>query len=148
MKFPFLKQSSDPKKVECGLCNSEFSINQKGVGSIHEHVQTKTHRQSEISASTNKKVSDFFQSTSKVDLVIAAKEAVFAYHTIRENHSFRSATCSAQLIRSVFNHPKFHCAETKCGAIVAGVFFPMVIETIKNELEKVIFVSIATDASN
>lgn len=35
-----------PKKVECKLCNSEFSINRKGIGSINENVQTKTHRKS------------------------------------------------------------------------------------------------------
>ena len=67
----------------------------------------------------------FFKSTvtSRQDLDIAAAEGLWAYHTVRENQSFRSNDCTSKLIKTCFE-PKFSCARTKCEAIIVNVFTP------------------------
>ncbi|GFQ81854.1 uncharacterized protein TNCT_252761 [Trichonephila clavata] len=72
--------------------------------------------------------------TSK-DLDIAADEGVWAYHTIQENHSFRSNDCAPKLIQSCFE-PKFTCAYTKSVAIVVNVLMPLVMKELKDYLDK------------
>ncbi|KAL4090122.1 hypothetical protein QTP88_025021 [Uroleucon formosanum] len=84
--------------------------------------------------------------TSK-DLEIAAAEGVWAYHTVQENHSFRSNDCASKLIQSCFDS-KFRCARTKTEAIIKNVFAPKAISDLKKHLTTATWVSISTDASN
>lgn len=60
---------------------------------------------------------------SSNDLNVAAAEGAWAYHTIQENHSFRSNDCTSKLIQTCFE-PKFSCARTKTEAIVVNVLAP------------------------
>lgn len=57
-------------------------------------------------------------------------------------------SCTSKMIQKVYGESKFKCSATKAAAIVSGVFEPMIIEQIENELEKAFFVTISTDASN
>lgn len=82
------------------------------------------------------------------NLLMAAKEAAFVYHMARHNESFRSMTCTSNMIRVVCDQKNFSCSKTKASAIVSNVFEPMIIAEIKNELNEADFVSISTDASN
>lgn len=84
--------------------------------------------------------------TSK-DLDIAAAEGVWAYHTIQENHSFRSNDCASKLIQSCFD-PKFICARTKSEAIVVNVLTPTAMKELKDDLDKSNCITILNDASN
>lgn len=84
--------------------------------------------------------------TSK-DLDVAAAEGTWAYHTIQENHSFRSNDCASKLIQSCFE-PKFSCARTKTEAIVLNVLSRTAIDILKNDLSNSNCVAISTDASN
>lgn len=70
------------------------------------------------------------------------------YHLIKHNQSFNSMKCTSQIIREVYGEKNFSCSATKATAIVAGVFEPMIIDQIKNELERVSYITMSTDASN
>lgn len=57
-------------------------------------------------------------------LDLAAKEATLVYHTVKENQTLASTTCSSRLIRTIFGaDSKFSCAETKANAILCGTTF-------------------------
>lgn len=79
---------------------------------------------------------------------MAAKEGTMVFHMLCENHSFRSMSCLTKIMQNVFNHKKYECAQSKSSAIVCNVFEPMVVESMKAELDKATYISIATDASN
>ncbi|GBP66580.1 hypothetical protein EVAR_47836_1 [Eumeta japonica] len=81
-----------------------------------------------------------------LDLDIAAAEGVWAYHTIQENHSFRSNDCASKLIQSCFD-PKFACAY-KTEAIVVNVLARTAIDNLKDDLNKSNCITILNDASN
>lgn len=82
------------------------------------------------------------------NLVVAAKEAVQVYHAIKHNESFKSMDCMSQIIRTVYGEANFECAKTKTAAIVSGVFEPMILNQIEDELKRAHFVCVSTDASN
>lgn len=67
---------------------------------------------------------------------------------VNHNQSFHSMQCTSEIIRVVCDQKGFSCSETKASAIVSGVFEPMILAQIKQELEEAHFVSISTDASN
>lgn len=55
------------------------------------------------------------------DVNIAAMEATFVYHLIKEGQSYESADCTSELIRTIFgNNPQFKCGRTKAEAIATG----------------------------
>lgn len=81
-------------------------------------------------------------------LLVAAKEGAQVYHMVRHNQSFNSMDCTSQLLRSAHGESQFTCSAAKAGAIVTGVFEPMIRAQIENELNTVRFVCISTDASN
>lgn len=84
----------------------------------------------------------------KIDLSVAAKEGMQAYHMIQHNESFDSMKCTSKIIREVYGEKDFSCSATKATAIITGVFEPMILDQIQSELEKACFVTISTDASN
>jgi hypothetical protein len=91
----------------------------------------------------------FFKSVYPVDkdLLIAAKEATFAFYTAAHDLSFRTADCSSKLI-SKFFEPKFGLTRTKCEAVILKVIVPMAIDELHKDLSKSNFVTITIDASN
>lgn len=81
-------------------------------------------------------------------MLTAAKEAMQVYHAVRHNQSFQSMKCTSEMIRYVYNEQKFACSSTKASAIVTGVFEPMILSRIKNELNEALFVCLSTDTSS
>lgn len=58
------------------------------------------------------------------DYKLAAMEATFVYHLVKEGQSYQSANCGSELVRSVYgSNPKFTCAATKTESIVSGYFY-------------------------
>ena len=80
-------------------------------------------------------------------MLIAAKEATFAYHSAVHNLSFKTADCSSKLISKLFE-PKFSSARTKTEAIVLNAIVPLAAEELKNDLKEINFVTLTADASN
>lgn len=70
------------------------------------------------------------------------------YHTICENQSIRSMACLSKVLNTVFGEKNFECSRTKAAAIATNVFHPLINESIRSELDKITFISAATDASN
>lgn len=87
-------------------------------------------------------------SAEQTDTLTAAKEGMQVYHAVRHNQSFHSMQCTSDIIRTVYNEPTFTCSYTKATAILTGVFEPMILSQIKNELNEALFVCISTDTSN
>ncbi|XP_055307724.1 uncharacterized protein LOC129571876 [Sitodiplosis mosellana] len=131
----------------CKLCKRDFSIVNKGIADVKQHMGTNVHQMYENAASKTVAINRLFQTTS--DKKTAAAEATFVYHLIKEGHSFRSATCTSQLIREVFGkNPDFRCSETKAEAIATGVLAPMAIDMLLKEIRDVNFLTFCLDSSS
>uniref|UniRef100_A0AAZ3RET9 Uncharacterized protein n=1 Tax=Oncorhynchus tshawytscha TaxID=74940 RepID=A0AAZ3RET9_ONCTS len=94
-------------------------------------------------------VTTFFKKVepSQEEYDLAVQEGVFAYHTMRHSHSYRSMDCTAQLTLKLYE-PKFTRARTKCEAIVSNVLAPWATTLVTQDLDQVEFVSLSVDASN
>jgi hypothetical protein len=94
-------------RVKCEQCSPEFSVFRGGHSDIKDHMKCAKHEASLAVAARSSKISSFFKSTDPVDkdLLIAAKEATFAFHTAAHDLSFKTANCSTKLI-SKFFEPK------------------------------------------
>lgn len=149
-KYPFIKinnkdGSKSKSDVRCEKCNSEFNIANSGKSYIEQHLLSKKHTNSLLAASSS--MTNFI-SITKTDHSMAAREGVWAYHTIKSNQSFRSCECSSKVFRTCFEMENYRCAKTKCEAIVVGVFAPHSTEVLATELLNAHYVTVTTDASN
>lgn len=148
-EFTFLRKTKSDTDVHCDTCGSNFSIAHGGRADIETHIKSDKHRKSTNAAASNKTLTQFFKSkASNDDLETAAREGVWAYHLLDENENFRSADCSSKIFRNCFGISKYHCARTKCEAIIKNVFGPFFEKQLVDEMKNAMFVSIITDASN
>jgi len=149
-KYPFIKQTNTPSDVRCEKCRTEFSVSHSGASDIEQHLKSEKHKNADRAAASSSSMLTFFKKSDTPtlkDLDIAAAEGVWAYHTIQENHSFRSNDCASKLIQSCFE-PKFTCARTKSEAIVVNVLTPTAMKELKDDLDKSNCITILNDASN
>ena len=148
-EYPFIRKTVSASDVRCEKCRSDFSIAHGGVSDIVKHLSTKRHKSADISASSSKAVTDYFKSArpSDKDLEVAATEGLWAYHTVRENQSFRSTDCATKIFKACFE-PKFSCARTKSEAIVTSVFAPYAEKELESQMKDAHCVTLLTDASN
>lgn len=101
-KYPFIKKHLNYlSDVNCQKFHSTFSIGHGGVNDIEKHFKSNKHKSADCAASTSKSITNLFLNTvpSSKDLEVAAAEGVRAFHTINENHSFRSMDCTSTLIK-------------------------------------------------
>ncbi|GFR19972.1 uncharacterized protein TNCT_329621 [Trichonephila clavata] len=128
---------------------SPFSVSHSGACDIEQHLKSEKHKNADHAAASCSSMLNFFKksdaSTSK-DLNRCGRRRL-AYHTIQENHNFRSTDCTSKLIQSCFE-PKFTCARMKSEAIVANVFDAYSDERIKDDLDKSNCIIIPSNASN
>jgi hypothetical protein len=68
---------------------------------------------------------------------IAAK-GLFAFYTIKHNHSYLSMDCTSSVIR--LHEAKFSCGQTKCESIVVNVVAPFAMQQIFLKNWKVLFI--------
>ncbi|GFY64865.1 uncharacterized protein TNIN_389421 [Trichonephila inaurata madagascariensis] len=98
-KHPFIKQINSLSDVRCEKCRAEFSVSHIGAGDIEQRLKSEKHKSAYRAAAQSSSMLNFFkksdEATSK-DLDITAAEVVGAYHTIQENHSFRSNECASK----------------------------------------------------
>lgn len=148
--YPFLKKVCGYEdRVKCEHCLSEFSVSHGGRSDIKEHLKSTKHKASLTAIAGSSAISSFFKSADPVDkdLLIAAKEATFAFHTAAHYLSFKTADCSSKLI-SKFFEPKFGLARTKCEAIIINMIAPMAVKELNDDLSTSNFVTLTIDASN
>jgi hypothetical protein len=67
---------------------------------------------------------------------IAAEEGLFAFHTIKHNHSFGSTDYTSSVIRRL-EEEKLSCCRTKCVSVVVNVLAPFTMQQILEELGSV-----------
>lgn len=145
-KYPFIKkiENKTQSDVRCEVCKAEFNIGNAGKTDIEKHLTTQKHIKS-LQTSSSSSIVNFFQST---DYSMAACEGSWAYHVVQSNHSFRSSDCSSKLLRTCFDVKNFHCARTKCEAIITNVLAPHALDELMKELSASNFICFSTDASN
>ncbi|CAH1984450.1 unnamed protein product [Acanthoscelides obtectus] len=150
-EYPFLKQKSNvsPHIVFCQVCRSDVDISNSGRSNIKQHLSKKKHILAANANLKSRKLETFLKSdsSSSEDMLIAAKEGTFAYHTIKHLQSFRSLDCTSKLIVNMFE-PKFAAARTKTEAIVKNVLAQEAQSQLEIDLRKANFVSITIDSSN
>lgn len=149
-KYPFIKQRSGAADVTCVKCHTDFTVGHGGASDIEKHLKSGKHKLSDQAAASSSSMLAFFKRTdlpTAKDLDIAAAEGTWAYHTVQENHSFRSNDCASNLIQTCFEQ-KFRCARTKSQAIVVNVLAPMATDELKEQLREAHCITLLTDASN
>ena len=145
-EFPDLKDTGNGN-VLCNRCGFIFSIAHSGHADFNNHLGSKKHKVSvEAAASSSRVISLFKNIGFDAALALAAKEATFAYHTATHGKSFRSSDCTSKLVSKLLE-PKFSLGKTKCEAIV-NVITPLCTDELHQELDRINFVSVTTDASN
>ncbi|XP_074857908.1 uncharacterized protein LOC142017138 [Carettochelys insculpta] len=149
-QFKFLKKDSlfcDNSQVICQTCGAHFSIAHGGRNDITQHLQTKKHKRAEQTKCETPSVSEFLADQNTDADQIHASEGLFAYHSVRHGHSFRSSDCTSQLIKKLYQ-PKFSSARTKSEAIICNILAPLSTEELQCDLEKRSFITLSWDASN
>ena len=108
---------------------SKFSISYGGHSDIKDHTKRVKHKANLQIAAKNVRLDNFLKKTlhDDGDMLIAAKEATFAYHSAVHNISFKTADCSAKLIAKLFE-PKFSFVRTKTQAIILNAIVPLAAE--------------------
>jgi hypothetical protein len=89
-EYPFLKEDQQVGKVLCSICKSQFSIKRGRRSDILQHIKKRKHAVAAETESCSKKVTSYFTKVTATDKCkhFAAKEGLFALHTIKHNHSF------------------------------------------------------------
>jgi hypothetical protein len=77
----------------------------------------------------------------------AAEAELFAFHTIKHNHSFRSIDCIPTVIRRL-HEEDLSCGQTKYESTVVNVLAPFAMQQILEELESVMYLTVMVDTSN
>ncbi|CAI6351384.1 unnamed protein product [Macrosiphum euphorbiae] len=139
-EFPFIKKVKTDNNfdVQCTVCLSTFSVSHGGKTDITYHMKSNKHKIAQKAALTSGKVNNFFTPLKANDesLKLAAKEITLAFHTVMHNHSFNSMTCTADLIRLLFNEKKFTCAKTKTRDLIVNILAPFAMENTIEGLKK------------
>jgi hypothetical protein len=102
--------------------------------------QERKHAIAAETKSCSKKVTSYFTKETITDECkhIAAQEGLFAFHTIKHSHSFRSMDCTSSVI-SRLHEEKFTCGRTKCESFAVNVLAPFAMQQILEELESVTY---------
>lgn len=114
------KVVGDDSKAKCKMCQSIFSIASHGHGALLQHKKSGKHNEAENAAAKSTSVDQMFKRSPESDK-LAAMEATYVYHIIKEGQSFASTKCTANLFRTVFEvNENFTCGPTKAEAIATG----------------------------
>ena len=111
-------------------------------------TETKKHKFSFEAVMSSSRVTNFFKAASSDESVLlAAKEATFAYHTAVHGQSFKSSDCTSKLLSKLFE-PKFVLRRTKCEAVLTNCIAPVIAAELRQELNKTNFISASINISN
>jgi hypothetical protein len=136
---PFLKEDQQVGKVLCSICKSQFSIEHGGRSDILQHVKKRNHAIVAETNSCSKKVTPYFTKETVTDgRKYTAAEGLFAFHTIKHSHSFRSMDCTSSVVRRL-QEEELSCDRTKCESIAVNVLAPFAMQQIFEELENVTY---------
>jgi hypothetical protein len=111
-EYPFLKEDQQVGKVLCSICKSQFSIKHGGRSDILQHIEKRKHAIPAETKRCSKKEMYYFTEEIITDECkhITTEEGLFAFYTVKHNHSFRSMDCISSVIR--LHEKKFSCGQT------------------------------------
>lgn len=148
-EFPFL--TSDPKNEFNGMCltcRCAFSIKTGGRSRINEHIKTKKHNDAVKAVKNCNQIGEFFcESLTTQAQATAANELGFTYHVATHGISYNSTNCSSSLFQTMFDK-NYRCKSTKTAALVKNVIAPIITTQVKQDISKMNFITLMTDASN
>jgi hypothetical protein len=109
-EYPFLKEDQQVGKVLSCICKSHFSMEHGGCSDLLQHIKKRKHAIAAETKSCSKKATSYFTKETITDECkhTAAEEGLFAFHTIKHNHSSRSTECTSLVIRRL-HEEKFSC---------------------------------------
>jgi hypothetical protein len=83
-------------KVLRSICKSQFSIEHGGHSDILQHIKERKHAIAAETKSCTKKVTSYFTKETLTGKCkhTAAEEGLFAFHTVKHSHYFRSMDCT------------------------------------------------------
>jgi hypothetical protein len=141
-EYSFINEDQHVGKVFCTIRKSLFSIEHISWSDILQHNKKKKPldccKQYELQSYFSK------ETITDEDKHIAAEEGLFAFHTTKHNHSFRSMDCTFSVIRNL-HVQKFSCGQTKCEAIAVNVLAPFAMQQILEELETLEYISVMVE---
>lgn len=149
-EFPFLAvaPNSNGELLDCKICKGNFRIIHRGRGNITDHVITDKHRKA-VNSQTGSSLDRYFNKNSPTtgSLENAAKEAAFAFHTVKHELSFKTSDCTSKLIKHIYDS-RFSSARTKTEAIICNVIAPFIKKGVLTDIADVNFLSVTIDSSN
>jgi 2-oxoglutarate dehydrogenase complex dehydrogenase (E1) component-like enzyme len=127
-------------KMLCSICNSQFSTQHGGRSGILQHIKKRKHAIAAETKSCSKRVTSYFTKETTTDECkhTAAEERLFAFHTKKHNHPFRSMDCTSSVIIRL-HEEKLSSCQTKYKSIMVNVLAPFGMQQIFEELESVTY---------
>jgi hypothetical protein len=99
-KRPFLKEHQQVGKVLRSICKAQFSIQHGGRSAVLQRIKKRKHATAAETKSCCKIVTSCFTRETVTDeCKRTAAKGLFAFHTIKHSHSFRSMDCTSEVIR-------------------------------------------------
>jgi hypothetical protein len=121
------------ENVEWPLCKATFFIAHGDQSDVINPVKTKNHKLAVENKASNKRISNYLSTRNiselEKQLLLAAQETAFAYHTAVHNHTFRFMDCTTIIMRKLVND-KCTCWQTQCSAIITSVNLPFATKQI------------------
>jgi hypothetical protein len=97
----FLKEDQKVGKVLCYIWKSQVSIQHGGHSDILQHIKKRKEAIAGETKICSKNETSYFTKETLTDECkhIPAEEGLFAFHTIKHSHSFRSMDCTSSVTR-------------------------------------------------
>lgn len=146
LMYPWLcADEQNPANALCTICNSNFSINYRGIHDVKRHEYRQKHiKYAKMQRQIAPKVPNMKR--------LRVAEATHVFHSIVHGHSLASTDCVERLYGQFFSDSyiakKFSCDRVKASQIVHSVFVPIAQNKIISDLSNNHPFSIATNTAN
>lgn len=152
-EWSFIKKGRNECEAHCTICNLFLSVSHSGKTTIQDHIKSNGHKSKISIASTSRDISSYMvRENTPEDALVCAAELTTAYKVINHHQSFNSLDCNTKLNATLYPDSKIAAkqstARTKATAIIKNILAPHSVQKVKQELEKIQFYGILTDASN
>ena len=151
--YDWLRETSNPQKAKCIICESVFTIGYVGAFAVAQHEKSACHKTRTMYFVSSSVMDKFLvKKNSEEEDIVVASEIAQIYHAIKHNHSYNSLECELKLNSNIFQGSKVaakvSCDRTKCEAIVTNEkAFAVVMDDLKQH-DPPLFFGIQTDVSN
>ena len=151
--YDWLRETSNPQKAKCIICESVFTIGYVGAFAVAQHEKSACHKTRTMDFVSSSVMDKFLvKKNSEEEDIVVASEIAQIYHAIKHNHSYNSLECELKLNSNIFQGSKVaakvSCDRTKCEAIITNEkAFAVIMDDLKQH-DSPLFFGIQTDVSN